>query len=237
MFKKAVLIIHGFMGEISEVEYLNNQINLNSNIDAYAFSLPGHDKYTIKDVKYQDWIKASENMINTLKKKYKTIYVIGHSMGGVIACHLATKFKEVKKVILVAPAFIYLDYDNLGNIKEIIKNPIKNQDRYKDATYKVLHTSLSSVLEFRKLVEKYYETPKEINCPILILQGDKDAIVPIKSSNYVYDSVLSKDKFIKIIPNETHSILCGPNKDKISRYITKYLIGGLEWIIVKNSKI
>ena len=28
-----------------------------------------------------------------------TIYVIGHSMGGVIACFLATKYKEIKKSV------------------------------------------------------------------------------------------------------------------------------------------
>ena len=33
MFKTAVLIIHGFMGEVSEIEYLSNYIKLNSNIN------------------------------------------------------------------------------------------------------------------------------------------------------------------------------------------------------------
>ena len=32
-----------------------------------------------------------------IKHGYKEIYVIGHSMGGVIAAYLASKYKEVKK--------------------------------------------------------------------------------------------------------------------------------------------
>ncbi len=238
MFKKAVLIIHGFMGDVSEVEYLSNYIKLNSNLDTYTFTLPGHDKHTLKNVKYQDWIDSSEKMLEKLKEKYNTIYVVGHSMGGVIATILASKNKCINKIVLVAPAFIYLNFnENLDNIKNIIKNPIKNKERYSEATLKVMNTSILSMLEFRKMVEKNYDIPKQINCSTLIIQGEKDAVVPIKSSNYVYDSILSRDKHIKTIPNETHAILYGKKKEEISNYITAYLKGGLEWITVKNSKI
>lgn len=238
MFKKAVLIIHGFMGEISEVEYLSNYIKLNSNIDAYSFSLPGHNKHTLKSVKYEDWIKASEDMLESLSKKYNTIYLIGHSMGGVIATHLAKEHKIIKKLILIAPAFIYLDFnENFNNIKTIIKNPIKNKKRYVETTHKVMNTSIESILEFQKLIKKYYDTPKNITTNTLILHGEIDAVVPIRSSQYVYDTILSKDKHIKLIPNEGHGLLYGETKDYISNYITTYLKGGLEWIIAKNSKI
>lgn len=238
MFKTAVLIIHGFMGEVSEVEYLSNYIKLNTNIDSYTFTLPGHDKHTIRDVNYIEWLEASKEMLNQLETKYNKIYIIGHSMGGVIASILAKENKRIKKLVLVAPAYIYLDFnENLDNIKSIIKNPIKNKERYSEATYKVMNTSISSMLEFKKLIKKYYDVPKEINCDTLIIQGEKDAVVPVKSSIYVYDSILSKHKYLKIIPNETHGLLYGKKKEEVSRYITSYLKGGLEWKIAKNLKI
>ena len=238
MFKTAVLIIHGFMGEVSEIEYLSNYIKLNSNIDTYTFTLPGHEKHTLRDVKYNEWIKRSEEMLNQLKMKYNRIYIVGHSMGGVIASILASKNKEVKKLVLVAPAYIYLDFnENFDNIKSIIKNPIKNKDRYSETTHKVMNTSISSMLEFKKLIEKFYNIPNEIKCSTLIIQGGKDAVVPIKSSEYVYEKVKSKQKFLKVMPNETHALLYDKNKDKISKYITIYLKGGLEWITVKNLNI
>lgn len=238
MFKIAVLIIHGFMGETSEVEYLSNYIKLNTNIVSYTFTLPGHDKHTTKSIEYTDWINASRDMLTKLKQKYNIIYVIGHSMGGIIASILAHENKEVKKLVLVAPAYLYLDFnENFDNIKSIIKNPIKNKKRYSETTHKVMNTPLSSMLEFKKLVDKYYNIPKEISCDTLIIQGEKDAVVPVKSSVYVYESILSKHKYLKVIQDGTHGLLYGDKKEEISRYITSYLKGGLEWKIVKNSKI
>lgn len=238
MFKSAVLIIHGFMGDISEVEYLLNYIKLNTNIDSYSFSLPGHDKYTLKNVEYTDWMDASREMLKKLKKKYNTIYIIGHSMGAVIGSVLAIENPEIKKLVLVAPAYIYLDLnENIGNIKSIIKSPIKNKEKYFDVTHKVMSTSILSMLEFRKLVEKYYDTPQKIKCNILILHGEKDPVVPLKSCTYVYENVLSKDKHLTIIEGETHALLYGNKKEEIARYISSYLKGGIEWKIAKNLKI
>ena len=170
MFKKAVLIIHGFMGETSKMEYLSNYIELNTNIDSYTFTLHGHDKPYLKDVKYEEWIETSLNTINELKKKYNTIYIIGHSMGGVIGSYLASKHKEVKKLVLVAPAFIYSNIESLGDVKTILQYYIKNKDLYEDVIHKITHTSIKSVLEFQKLVKEHYNIVKEIKCSTLIVQ-------------------------------------------------------------------
>ena len=69
------------------------------------------------------------------------------------------------------------------------------------------------------------------------MQGDSDVVIPIKSSNYVYDNLKSKDKYLQIISDEGHDLLYGNKKEKISNYISMYLQGGLKWKIVKNSKI
>ena len=42
-FRKAVLIIHGFAGGTYDQEFLANFLELNSGLDVYTFTLPGHD--------------------------------------------------------------------------------------------------------------------------------------------------------------------------------------------------
>lgn len=238
MSKKAVMIIHGFMSNLKEIQYLSDIIKQNSNIDVYTFTLPGHDDYSFKNIKYQDWIKSSEEMLMNLKKSYNSIYIIGHSMGGVIASHLASKNKEVKKLVLVAPSFKYLElFEDLNILKEKINDTIKNKTKYKDITQRILNSSVTSVIEFRKLVKTYYEEPKNINCPTLLIHGEKDLVVPIKSSKYVYDSIKSKTKYLKIIKGADHSLLYDYKKEYVTRYICNFLKGGLLWIITKNLNI
>ena len=99
LFRKAILIIHGFAGGTYDEEDLAFHLELNRSFDVYQFTLPGHNK-NLSKVKYQEWIKASESKIEWLiNKGYNNIYLIGHSMGGVIATYLSTKYRQVKKLL------------------------------------------------------------------------------------------------------------------------------------------
>ena len=65
----------------------------------------------IQKITYELWIdKAKQEIEYLINKGYKKIYVLGHSMGGVIATYIATQYKEVKKLVLAAPAFEYFGY-------------------------------------------------------------------------------------------------------------------------------
>ena len=112
LFRKAILIIHGFAGGTYDEEDLANFLELDPFYDVFQFTLPGHKK-NLSKVKYEEWINYSEEKLRWLiDNNYKSVYLIGHSMGGVIATYLATKYKEVKKLVLAAPAFQYLKVEN-----------------------------------------------------------------------------------------------------------------------------
>ena len=209
LFRKAVLIIHGFAGGTYDEENLANFLEKNSRLDVYSFTLPGHEKKTFHSPKYSDWIKCCEQQVEMLiNYGYKDIYLIGHSMGGVIACYLANKYKQVKKMVLAAPAFNYLTMDdNNGKLETLKKgiSVIKNNDKDEIIT-RFLKLPLSSVSEFSKLVEKYKNVYKKISVPVLILHGDKDTLVPLQSSKNVYDSIAFYKKELIVLNGVTHDI-------------------------------
>lgn len=209
LFRKAVLIIHGFAGGTYDEEKLANFLERHAKLDVYSFTLPGHEKRTFKTVKYQEWIKESEDMLNRLiNYGYKDIYLIGHSMGGVIATYLASKYKRVKKLVLAAPAFNYLVANDESNAIEKMKkgmDAIKNNDKDEILT-RFLKLPLTSINEFVKLVKKYKKSYLEVKIPVLIVQGDMDTLVPLESSLNIYEELLGKKKKIVILKNITHDI-------------------------------
>ena len=126
IFKKAILLIHGFAGGNYDYNSLGNDLELYNSFDVFTFTLPGHERMIIDKVTREDWIKKAEDEIEKITNaNYKEVYVIGHSMGGVIASHLASKYKEVKKLVLAAPAFHYLAFkgDKVDVIESIKKLP------------------------------------------------------------------------------------------------------------------
>ena len=57
--KKAVLLIHGFVGGIYDYGNLQNELQVNRKFDVYTFTLPGHEKNVVKDVKYEEVLKIN----------------------------------------------------------------------------------------------------------------------------------------------------------------------------------
>lgn len=225
--RKAVLIIHGFAGGTYDQEYLANFLELYRKFDVYTFTLPGHQTID-SHVTRKDWIRSAfEHTEMLIKNNYKTIYVIGHSMGGVLASLVAVKYKEVKKLVLLAPAFKYLALDAKGNFSLITglkKSPsvIKTYSK-EEVISRILKVPFKTVNEFASLVKEYENVPKDIKIPTLIIQGLEDTIVPIESSKYVYNAIPHKNKKILFFDKTNHDIFRGEKKKEVCEIIRDFL--------------
>ena len=227
LLRKAVLIIHGFAGGVYDSESLQYQLTPNFELDVYTFTLPGHESNLVTKISHKDWIKSAEEHIEILiKKGYRSIYVVGYSMGGVLATYLVNKYKEIKKLVLVSPAFQYLDADaKLSNkIDSLVKtgSSIVKTYKAKEILSRMLKVSIPMVIEFTKLVEASQNEPKKIKMPTLIIQGMSDDIVPFTSAQYVYDNIKGKKNVI-FLRDINHDVFNSTKKDSVNKEIEKFL--------------
>lgn len=228
--RKAILLIHGFVGGIYDYGNLPNELEIYRNFDVYTFTLPGHEKSIVKDVKYEDWVKAADDQINFLiNHHYKEIYVIGHSMGGVIAAHLASKYPQIKKLVLAAPAFRYLYFKDgkidIRGINETVKNVpslLKEEGRSK-VIERIGKTPIGTMLEFTKLVNKHQIDLDNITCPTLTIHGLDDTIVPSEGTDLVYNTIKSKTNILINIKKVTHDCFTKNRKDEVNSIIINFL--------------
>ena len=223
-------MIHGFVGGIYDYGSLPNELELIRKFDVFTFTLPGHEKLIVKDVKYTDWIKAAEDQIEMLiNHNYKEIYVVGHSMGGVIAAHLASKYKQVKKLVLAAPAFRYFYFkDGKVNIKgfnETIKNlpnMFKNMGTEK-VLERITKTPITTMLEFTKLVSTLENDIKNISCPVLTIRGSEDKVVPSEATDLIYNNLNSKTNILYNIKDVTHDCFIHKRNEELKQIIITFL--------------
>ena len=225
LFRKAVVIIHGFTGNLYDNEYLMNYLEDDLLFDVYAETLPGHNKDRFSGATMDDWKNAVDGIINRLiNKGYRDIYVIGHSMGGVLAGYVASRYKEIKKVVFVNAAYNYL---NIEQNKEDIKE--KSFAKYSHLWQKVIRTSPVMVNEFRKLVDDGKSFLKDVCCEALILRSTEDAIIPHDTGDFIYNNIGSKTKWLTDVTGANHRLLIGDKKDIASEYIRLFLKGGRKW--------
>ena len=238
--KKAVLIIHGFVGSLSDNEFLQDYLTYDKSFDVFARTLPGHhNDETYQKVEYTDWINFIDKEIETLiNHGYKKIYVIGHSMGGILAGYAASKYKEVKKVVFLNAAYTYLNLKQ--NKVDILEN--KDYKDYIEVFDRVLHTSIPFFLEFVKLVKEYYKSLWNIESEALVLQSDMDQVIPIETPKEIYDNLKSKKKYLTYLEGERHMVFgSSPDnlkrKEEIAEYIRLFLKGGNKWRRIWKEKI
>ncbi len=88
--KTAVVFIHGFMGCSKQFDDIAKALEGGS-FDMFRHVLPGHERdaaYFISSNADQ-WQKSTDGFIDTLRKEYDKIVLVGHSMGGLIAARAA----------------------------------------------------------------------------------------------------------------------------------------------------
>ena len=97
---------------------------------------------------------------------------------------------HVRSLILVAPAFQYLDLANITNhgIK-IVKNLAKKS---------VNVPSASQTKAFQTIINQYKESIYHIDCPVTIFHGTKDEVIPVESSKNIYSNIPGKKRLIYI---------------------------------------
>ena len=229
--KKAILMIHGFVGGCYDFDNFHNELQLHKNFDVFTFTLPAHEKNIVKDVKFNEWLDESQKQIEFLiNNGYKEIYLIGHSMGGVIAAHFASIYPQVKKLVLAAPAFRYFYFKDgkvdIKNMNETIKNIptiFKGEDTEKVIS-RILKTPISTMIEFTKLVAHCQNCINYIECPTLIIHGRSDKIVPIEATNYIYDNIKSKTNILINIKNVNHDCFTAKKSNIVKKEIKDFLL-------------
>ncbi|MFD1038376.1 alpha/beta hydrolase [Virgibacillus byunsanensis] len=223
------LIIHGYTGGPYELEPLANYLKENTDWHVEVPTLPGHGrKLALENISHQKWISAAEQSLIKLKEKYDTIYLIGFSMGGMIAAYLTTKYK-VDKLVLLATAGKYLSLKQLSlDIGEVfidsLKGNLSKNKLYVNYKKKLGAVPLKANIEFLRLVRFTRKYLKKVDSPVLIAQGQQDGMVPYKTAYYLDKEIISDRKEVVFFERSRHLICLGDDKDTLNKIIHKFLM-------------
>lgn len=229
--KKAILMIHGFVGGNYDFGSLPNELQIYKKFDVFTYTLPSHEKFIVKDVKYMEWIDESKKQIEFLiNNGYKEIYLIGHSMGGVIAAYLASIYPQVKKLVLAAPAFRYFYFKdgkiNIKNFNETFKNIPEyfKSEKAEQVISRIFKTPIATTIEFTKLVTHCQNCVKNITCDTLTIHGTNDIIVPKEGTEYVHNSIKSNTNILINVKNTNHECFTTNRSNDVKFIIKEFLI-------------
>jgi carboxylesterase len=233
---KGVLLIHGFTGSPSVLRFLGEHLNKKGGYTVKAPLLKGHGT-SIEDMEkasWKDWVDDVKNAYKELEKECSKVYVVGYSMGGLLAIILASGVSP-DKLVLIAPALITLDKKAVFApiakyfIKYKVKIPVKDlfpeeAPKY-DLRYNIGYDKypMKSVCDLLKIENLAKKSLSKVKCPTLIIQSPKDDLVDPKSGDLIYNKIDSEQKELFWLKESIHICTIGPEKNTINEKITEFI--------------
>ncbi|GAA4713628.1 alpha/beta hydrolase [Brevibacillus fulvus] len=208
------LILHGFAGDVHEVlplaRYLHEQ--------GYVIECPtleGHGlgrRFLARSTR-QQWVRSAEEAYKRLQMRAETIIVIGFSMGGLLAFHVARKY-PVQLLFTINTPYKYWDLKQVW--RNLRKDPAMHLSRYWRSTRKI---PLRSMLQFRRLLAETKPLLPEVTCPYVILQGKEDDTVKAISAVHLQKQVGSSQVTVQYFAHSGHLLLQGTEAAEAIRFI------------------
>jgi esterase/lipase len=211
---KGCLLIHGFTGSPKEIDPLADYLKETTDWLVHTPVLPGHgEDESLGDVTYTDWLWAADRELYKMSRHCDEIYVIGFSMGGMIAAYLASKYPISKLVLLSAAVYTLNSRLLMKDMKQILTDYFQEgrslQESMAPYREKVTGTPLSAVINFRRLIKKITPLIEDIKVPVLIVQGEQDHLVQPKSAHFIYNQIQSDQKELLLLKESKHKICQG----------------------------
>lgn len=228
-----VLLIHGFTGLPAELFLLGESLN-RENFTVLCPRLAGHgvDEKNLMRTTKEDWFNSVLDGFFILRGVCDKIFVVGHSMGGLLTLKLSAERDVAKIVTLAAPIFID---DGLGlrNLppRELcsdacIVQPRKKLTNVPQAANEVYKkTPLVSVHELVDLIDDVKNLLPRVTIPILIMHGEEDHTAQPRSARYIMDNISSRKKFLTTVANSGHLLPLDENREFVFEEVKSFLGG------------
>jgi carboxylesterase len=231
----AVLLLHGYTGISDEMRYLAERLAA-AGFSVSVPRLPGHGTtgHDFLSTTADDWFRRAADEFFDLRGRFKTVYVVGLSMGALLALLLASRFKP-DKIVLGAPAITNTD-------KRILLTPFMKIFR------KVLPRKgyeYSGLPEYSGIAETYWskEWPREaaellslqrrsrralprVTADILLIVSEKDLTVPLKAADIIENAVSSSNLTRVVLKESGHVVFNGSEKEYVADLVVAWLSKG-----------
>ena len=234
----AVIAIHGFCASPLELNELVRLLQQN-NINSFSPRLKGHgtSPEDLKDITWQEWYYSVSRAITIASLKYKNIYILGFSIGGLLALLSSLKINpQIKGVICINAALVLKDarirtlapavnlWNDLVssiNIDDLQKEYIHNNSESPEINYNKHY--VKSILQLNSIIQATKKILADIDKPILLIQGQNDPVVDSSAANEIYNNIKSEDKKLFSIDASNHIIVKGKHTKSVYNEILDFI--------------
>ncbi len=243
-----VLLVHG-LGEHSSryvhvAEHLTQRGFAVYTLDHYGHGKSdGHAGFVERFSVYLDGVAALLEQARG-EHSQQPLFLLGHSMGGLIAAAFLLKHQDVFKACVLSGPALKTDQAPPALLLALIRllsaliptlpmirldaSGVSRDQAVVDAYVNdplVFHGKLSArlIAELSATMDDTLSRASEIRIPVIFMHGEKDQLTSPSGSQEMFDNVKSDDKTLKIYPGLFHEIFNEPEQETVLADMSSWL--------------
>ena len=216
-----IVYLHGFCGDMDGKKgTVIEKIASENKINLIKLNYLGHGTSSGKysDFTMDDWFENITTIIDKFSNNKKMLF-IGSSMGGWFCYIMALKYGErTKGIVSFSTAIDFLT--------EVIEPHIKEEDKNKDIVYTIPNSDNIITKKLLLSSKKFNLMDKEkvnINCPIRMIHGLQDMLIPYINSVKFVNKLTSDDVELKLVKTMDHRLSLNGNLDILRNVVLDFV--------------
>jgi len=243
----AVIVgVHGFAEHTGRYHDLGSFL-AQSGFALYMYDLRGHGKSLGEKGyvdKFEDFVDDTVAFFDIVRKFHpgRRTFLLGHSMGGLIAVHAAGVLGDKVDGLITSGAAVQLEASTWDRImvslmskiapKSRVKLPVKIEclstdpevgKKYAEDPLVLKEVTVKLLLEFSRGVLGAKKAIQKVRVPALVMHGSRDCLVPVEASKMLFEGLGVQDKTLKIYEGMLHEIFNEVEKEKVFRDLADWL--------------
>lgn len=208
------LLVHGFTGTPNEMRWLGAQLATDGHT-VHGLRLPGHatSPEEMSTTRWPEWYACVRDGYRQMRGECKRVFVIGLSMGGMLAVHLASEEQPDGIVMMASPAHIR-DWriTLLRPFQPLIPYWPTGAVRYTDAERGDGHLiydryPTGCVVSLLDLAGAIRKSLPRVQAPSLMIYSKVDRLADEPEARWVFNRLGATDKRLVLLENSSH-IIC-----------------------------
>lgn len=234
-----MLCLHGFTGTPYEVRYLGDRL-ASAGFRVSGPRLPGHGTRLadLDATRWSDWAGAVEDAFDALRARCRAVAVVGQSLGGLLALHLAARRGADLASVASLAAPLWLDgpaalvgrWAETGSLARVapwlrairkfggsdIRDPRVRAD---NPCYDAIPLrALGELMRFMRVVDGELWRVRQ---PVLVLHATHDHTAPVRCAYRIAEG--ARAERVRILPRSFHLIAVDVERDVVADEVISFV--------------